>query len=317
MQTRTFRYKNPIYSPAIDAIRDSHITEVDGTYYLTGTSPPFWKGPNPGVKLYSSPDLLNWKFERFLIDRTRLDPGVWYYDRLWAPEIHRTDNRFWLTFNCRNETAEIPFPHSVGLAVADNITGPYEILTHDKPLIERTNDATLFTDDDGETYIYTSGITGWEVDLEDCRLIDGPFICFLKDSGCWDGIGIEGPFVIERNGVYYMFYSSWTRGYEIGYATATHPKGPWKKCEGNPIFGAQNRKTCAGYGGKFTGNPPGCPYAAVGHNAIFTGPDGRDWLVCHYQETDKPESLGFDPIWIEDGIVKTIGPTWTEQTIEI
>lgn len=117
--------------------------------------------------------------------------------------------------------------------------------------------------------------------------------------------------------MYYMFYSSWTRGYEVGYATASHPKGPWKKYEGNPIFGAQNRKTCAGYGGRFTGNPPGCPYAAAGHNAIFTGPDGRGWIVCHYQETDKPDSLGFDPIWIEDGVIKTNGPTWTEQTIEI
>lgn len=145
-------------------------------YYLTGTSPPVWgEGPNPGVKLYSSPDLLNWKFETFLTDRAGLDPGVWYYDRFWAPEIHRKDGRFWLTFNCRNETAEIPYPHSSGLAVADSITGPYEILTHDKPLIDRTNDATLFADDDGRTYIYVTGIIGWEMNLEACRLIDGPF----------------------------------------------------------------------------------------------------------------------------------------------
>ena len=39
MQTQTFRYKNPVYSPAIDAIRDSQITEVDG---IVKTNGPTW-----------------------------------------------------------------------------------------------------------------------------------------------------------------------------------------------------------------------------------------------------------------------------------
>ncbi|MCD6378044.1 MAG: family 43 glycosylhydrolase [Planctomycetes bacterium] len=322
-----FKYKNPIYSLAIEAIRDCQITKVDDIYYLTGTSPPFWEGPNPGVKLYSSKNLLNWKFENLLIDRAKLAPNVWYYDRFWAPEIHHAHGRFWLTFNCRNETAEPPFPHSTGLAVADSITGPYEILTHDKPLIERTNDATLFTDDDGKTYIYFVGccltgsdyIMGWEIDLEACELLGDAFVCLkkIRQMGHWERAGIEAPFVIKRDGIYYMFYSGWARGYEVGYATASHPKGPWKRYEGNPIFGAQDKDACEKFGGKFTGNPPGCPYVAAGHNAIFTGPDGRDWLVCHYQEKGKPETLGFDPIWIENGIIKTNGPTWTEQIITV
>ena len=28
--------------------------------------------------------------------------------------------------------------------------------------------------------------------------------------------GIEGPFVIKKDGIYYMFFSTWTRGYEVG-----------------------------------------------------------------------------------------------------
>lgn len=312
-----FTYKNPVYCDAIDSIRDAFIIEVGGTYYLTGSSPPYWgEAPSPGVKLYSSRDLLNWQFECFLIERSTLDPRVWYYDRFWAPEIHRKDGRYWLTFNCRNETREPRFPHSAGLAVANDVRGPYTVLTHDRPLVERTNDASLFTDDDGRTYMFTSGILGWEVDLDACRLLDGPWICVEKEKGKWDGIGVEGPYVIKRDGTCFMFYSSWTRGYEIGYAVADHPTGPWRKHPGNPFFGAQNPDVCRSRHVEYTGNPAS-PLVAVGHNGIFTGPDGRDWIVCHYQERGGVESLGFDPLWIEHGEIRSNGPTWTEETVAV
>lgn len=95
------------------------------------------------------------------------------------------------------------------------------------------------------------------------------------------------------------------------------PKAPGKSTKETRYSGRRTEKPVQDTADGSRGTPPGCPYAAAGHNAIFTGPDGRGWIVCHYQETDKPDSLGFDPIWIEDGVIKTNGPTWTEQTIEI
>ncbi len=315
---RIFRYKNPIYSEAIDAIRDCQIVEDGGRYYLLGTCPPFFphynpqEGPNPGVKIYSSPDLLNWQFERFLIQREDVPEDGWYRNHFWAPEIHPRNGRFYLTFNCRN--METGFPHSCGIAVAEQILGPYTVLTHDEPLTQG-NDLTIFTDDDGRSYVYRSGIYGQEIDLASCTLLGKPVRCFAPEEGKWDAIGIEGPYVIKREGAYYLFYSSWTRGYEIGYATASSPLGPWTKWEGNPFFGAQDPKACEKNGMPYTGNPDS-PLTRVGHNAIFTGPDGRDWLTCHYQEKGGRESLGFDPIWIEDGQVRSNGPTCTEQVVE-
>ena len=38
-------------------------------------------------------------------------------------------------------------------------------------------------------------------------------------------INIKGPRVIKRKGIYYLFYSSWGRGYKVGYATSTNIKG--------------------------------------------------------------------------------------------
>jgi xylan 1,4-beta-xylosidase len=65
----------------------------------------------------------------------------------------------------------------------------------------------------------------------------------------------------------------------------------------------------------FTGDP-NSPYSGIGHNAVFTGPDGRDWLVCHYVEKGKPESLGYDPIWFEGKCAKSNGPSYVEVRIE-
>lgn len=312
VQQRTFTYKNPVYSSAIDSIRDCQIIRADGVYYLMGTCPPYWKGPNPGIKIYSSRDLLTWKFERFLLRREDVPEDAWYRDRFWAPELHVVGGRYVLLFSARNEKKGLNF--GCGVAVADNVLGPYTVVTKDKPLVANTIDLTLFADDDGKSYVYWRGVRGQEVDVKTWRLVGKPFECVAPEPGKWSSAGIEGPWVFKRAGTYYLLYSSWTRGYEIGYATAKDPRGPWKAWEGNPLLGAQNKAACAHWKVKYTGKP-GSPYVGCGHGAIFTGPDGRDWLSCHYQEKGRPESLGFDPIWIENGVLRTNGPTHTEQTV--
>lgn len=319
--SRIFRYCNPIRSEAIGPIRDPQIMKVGNTYYLTGTTHPFWPGTTcPGIKLWSSKDLLNWKFETFLVERSKLPEDVWYRDRFWASEIHQKNGRFWLTFNCRNESEKYPHKHSCGLAVADKITGPYKVITHDKPLI-RGNDMSLFTDDDGRSYAYWKWHWMQQIDLENAGLIGERRPIFTHKRTGWEKVGVEGMFVIKRAGVYYMFYSSWTRGYEVGYMTADHPLGPWTPYEGNPIYGAQDPDRCKEEGVEFTGDT-NSPYYGVGHCTIFTGPDGRDWICAHHHmkgcgHKGSDIHLGFDPIWFENGVIKTNGPTYTEQVIKI
>lgn len=312
-----FVYRNPIICPAIDGgIRDPAIVNCDGRYYLTGTSYPFTRGARTGVKLWSSDDLKNWKDEGWLIDSSKLPENVWYRDTFWANEIHIAKGKFWLTFNAANMSDRHRAEHSCGLAVADRITGPYTVLTQDKSLLGGAwgNDMTLFTDDDGTTYAYWKSHWVQEIDLERARLI-GPRRRTLPGNvpGTWEHIGVEGSFVIKRQGRYYMFYSSWSRGYEVGYATAPHPMGPWTKYPGNPIYGAQNPESCKKNGLPYTGNPQ-CPFLGAGHCTIFTGPDGRDWLTAHCTWRDAKSDkerflLVYDPIHIDkDGVVKVDGP---------
>jgi beta-xylosidase len=56
------RYTNPITHDRAMGMRDHQILKVGDVWYMTGTSAPYWKGPNPGVRLFSSRNLLNWTF---------------------------------------------------------------------------------------------------------------------------------------------------------------------------------------------------------------------------------------------------------------
>ena len=264
-------------------IRDPMILVVDDTYYLTGTQPPYWKGPNDGVHLWSSKDLVNFTDHGLIIKRDDLPESAWCRDRFWAPELFDgKDGWFYVTFNCRNESEEYKHIHSVGLARSRSITGPYEIMTLDKPLAIG-NDATLFRDDDGTTYLGHAGVGNpcegnpgakilllHKIDLSTGRLYDTITVC-ESDEGSWDEVGIEGQCIIKRDGIYYQWYSSWTNGYSAGLMSAESISGPWKQCKNNPIL------------------KDGALWHHGGHNHSFRGLDGKDYVVFH-ASVDDPAS---------------------------
>jgi xylan 1,4-beta-xylosidase len=277
-----FTWQNPLEP----ILRDPQILVVDHVYYLTGTAPPFFEhlGQSPGVPLWSSTDLLNWKYLGPIVAPTKTS---WYQIRFWAAEIflNPDDHKFYCTFNC-------PFPNPkgpqcVGLAVADKVTGPYSVVTAHHPLTEG-NDADLFRDDDGKVYLFRSGVVAIQVDLATAKTVGETFPIIPKGpEGAWDGrttgapvVGEEGPSVRKINGTYYLFYSSWGRGYEVGVATAKNIHGPWTRSPNNPIYGAQDEKWCKQYKHPFT-QDPSIPWRQVGHNSIFIGPDGKWWVCAH------------------------------------
>jgi len=113
-------------------------------------------------------------------------------------------------------------------------------------------DPFLFKDDNGKFYLYhvrfTSGNRIWvgEFDINTKKIVPGTLqLCFNRTQA-WEKTSaspsaevIEGPTVIKRNGIYYMFYSAnhfESPDYAVGYATASSPLGPWTKYSGNPII---------------------------------------------------------------------------------
>jgi xylan 1,4-beta-xylosidase len=352
---RTFRYQNPI-SAGLDpnGVRDCMVFRDGDRWYLTATAWPHWPRQeafgvlNPGVVLYSSADLLQWKFEKVIVPVP--GPEAWYRRRFWAPEIHRIGGKYYATFNASNPDHGWAGQH-FGYAVADSLLGPYRVVTAEKPLADG-NDFTLFQDDDGQVWAFWNrgrefGIGGAPIDLAAGKLLtepvsaivpgrldyavdragqpvmepayDGRPVRKIQKCHAWDSSGIEGAFLVKRRGTYYLFYSSWTRGYEIGYATASKITGPWTKAPENPFYGEQSESACKKNGLPYTGSP-GSPFNQVGHNEIFTGPDGRLWLSCHGILKSKPDHpmLVIDPLEFDaSGKLVKKSPSHTPQSIPL
>ncbi|MEO7213839.1 family 43 glycosylhydrolase [Mucilaginibacter sp.] len=335
-QWKVFTYTNPIISDTSMSMRDHCILKVGNKWYCTGTSLPVWTGQNPGVRLLVSDDLIHWKQESWIIDSRKLPADCPYNGRFWAPEIHFIKNKYWLTVNSGKVTTDDPKgmkTHSVWLFKADDIKGPYTLVNG--PLTSRyNNDATLFEDEDGQTYLYCSGngLFQAKIDLPTGKIV-GEVQQFRSardaENPKWMWGGIEGPFVLKRDGIYYMFFSTWTRGYEVGLLRSKTPLGPWELASPEPIFGTRKsnyRGSSAQVAAPFDDSYD--PYAETGHNALFEGPDGKLWSSCHYtfyngmtfkasDETYAPKpQLGIEPVFFRNGIFTIAGPTWTQQVIK-
>lgn len=310
-----FTYKNPICTDVIKSIRDPFILLEDDTYYLTGTTPPYWDGNSEGVMLWKSDDLLHWEEIGFILHRSVANENDWFCDYWWAPEIHKMNGRFYLTVNCRNDRLGVG--QNPLFAVSDRIDSGYKILNAEEPFFTKEkqsagvctgdhgNDANLFTDDDGRTYISTcclEGIHIQEIDLDTMTLRGEETLMIKPEPDCWDARN-EGSFVMKRSGRYYCFWSSFARAYEVGVAYAENIRGPWIKDSRNPII------TPLGKDG----------VRESGHNCIFTDKDGRTLTAYHVtlDEDEDNQVLALDPVYFNsDGTVSTPAPTLTEQTLE-
>lgn len=283
------KIENPNYSCSIGAIRDPMIVLYNDRYYMVGTSPDFWRGANPGVRMWSSEDLVGWKFEGRVVDADTISDEAGYKNRFWAPELFVHGDRFYITFNAMNEAeAEEPdFYRGMRsyVAVSDVITGPYTI--QPQPLIERdgiTNDAHLYAAEDGTVWLFYNtecAIFARRFDPE-TLVTFGDIVPIIEkgEDGEWDSIGIEGSFVVCRNDKLYLWYSSWTRGYEMGIAESDGIGRPFVKRKDNPIISS--------------GKKP--PIKYCGHNSCFKLKDGRDAVAYHGHDDNKPESLCVQPI---------------------
>ena len=257
------------HNPVIDKmdLADPDVIRYEGRYYLYPTDEA---GGAVGYDVYLSVDLLRWTQG----PRVFADPGP----HVWAPEVyHDPDTHLFYLYYTSNMR--------IGVAVADSPLGPF---VNREILIEDAIDANLFRDDDGKLYLYYSyappayvrGLTG---SLRVQRMaspfeIDGDPIDILH-AETWErflglvGI-IEAPWMLKRNGIYYLMYSgnaTLSTDYAIGYATATHPLGPFTKYPGNPILHK---------GGGIMG---------PGHNSVVEAPDGS--LIIAYHQKSTPDFL--------------------------
>ena len=271
----TKTYRNPLL-PDLD-MADPHVIGVDGKYYLYAT----WR--TKGYDVFVSDDLVNWENRGRVF--TAQKGGAW------APDVFhhkRGDGKFYLYYTDDDPAGG----KRIGVAVADSPLGPFE----DKGmLVKGVIDAHLFHDDDGAFFLYYANVPGrFEIIVQPMRdplTKQGEPREILRPAEPWETIQghvTEGPFMLKRNGVYYLMYSGTgadSPNYGIGYATAKSPLGPFTKHPGNPI--ARRREGLFG----------------PGHHCVVTAPDGKLWMLYHQKrgpEISFKRFLALDPIWFDE-----------------
>jgi beta-xylosidase len=103
----------------------------DGKYYMYGTG----GGAVDGFSAYSSDDLVSWKQEGQVYRGNT--PDSWTLANFWAPEVYERNGKFYMFFSADWKVN----PHEelenfrIGVAVADNPTGPFKDLS-DHPIFD-------------------------------------------------------------------------------------------------------------------------------------------------------------------------------------
>ncbi|MFI2433721.1 family 43 glycosylhydrolase [Streptomyces sp. NPDC018693] len=250
----------PTGSPVLPGLNaDPDVHHLNGEYWIYPTTDGFqgWSGTR--FKAYSSKDLVHWKDHGVILD---LGPDVsWADTYAWAPAIAERDGKYYFYFCAEQQ---------IGVAVADSPAGPFKDALG-RPLVAKGGslsgqmiDPAVFTDDDGQAYLYWGNGRGYVVPLND-------------DMVSYDASRIEeitpddfreGSFVIKRNGTYYFMWSeddTRSENYHVAYATGPSPLGPWTKR------------------GTILSKRPEYGILATGHHSVVNAPGTDDWYVVYHR----------------------------------
>ena len=137
--------RNPIlpgFHPDPSALR------VGEDYYIAVSTFEWW----PGIDIYHSRDLVNWKWIAAPVSRESqvpsAMPGNYNSGGLWAPHLSYADGLFWLAYtDVKSATA---FKDTLNYVItAPRIEGPWS-----EPVFVTASgfDPSLFHDDDGRSY---------------------------------------------------------------------------------------------------------------------------------------------------------------------
>ncbi|MFI9544102.1 family 43 glycosylhydrolase [Streptomyces sp. NPDC052016] len=280
-------------SPVLPGLTaDPNIARFGDTFYLYPTTDGFegWSGTQ--FKAYSSTDLVHWKDHGVILD---LGPDVsWADSRAWAPTIAEKDGKYYFYFSA---------DANIGVAVSDSPTGPFEDALG-RPLLKAGQltgqmiDPAVFTDDDGQSYLYFGNGRGYVVPLNaDMTSFDPAKIKDITPGGY-----NEGSFVIKHEGTYYFMWSendTRDENYRVAYATGPSPTGPWTKR------------------GVILEKDLSLGIKGTGHHSVVRVPGSDDWYIAYHRfaipggdgthrETtvDKLEFGG-------DGLIEKVVPTLT------
>lgn len=249
---------------------DPSLCRVGDDFYIA-TSTFEWY---PGVRIYHSRDLVNWRLAATPLNRADLLDlrGVPDSCGVWAPCLSYADGKFWLAYTVvRRFDGNFKDTHNY-LTTAPTIEGPWSERVY---LNSSGFDPSLFHDDDGRKWLLNmlwdhrpgrspfGGIVLQEYDVWERRLIGAAQNIFPGSS-----IGrTEAPHLYKIDGRYYLMTAEGGTGYEhaVTIARADRMDGPFTVDPNNPILSAKD--------------DPTAPLQRCGHGSLAPAENGAYWMA--------------------------------------
>lgn len=303
---------------------DPFVLAVDGIYYAFGTADrditPLSARGGRQFTLLRSTDFKHWELLGGALESpAAFGPHADY----WAPEVACGEDGLFYLYYSVGEAGEIK--HRLRVAISERPEGPYMdtgVTLVTQAGIPFAIDPHPFRDPtDGAWYLFYSrdfldvtengrSGTGLVVDrMLSMTELAGEERPILRANHDWqrfqqnrpmphygpdpfDWHTLEGAFVVPHSGRYYLLYSGaayGTHAYGVDFAVADHPLGPWDGRGGEVgprvLFTLPNK------------------LRGPGHNSVFTGPEGREYIAFHAWDTaGQARQMHLCPlIWTEDG----------------
>lgn len=256
-------YANPVVD--VDC-PDPGVVRDGDTYVMVCTS----GGAASAFPIRTSTDLVHWTARGAVFPAGRRP--AWARGDFWAPEIHRVGDRWVAYYTARGDDGSL----AIGAATAASVLGPYTDLGH--ALVHDPHpgviDATEYEAPDHARYLLwkTDGnAVGARTPIHIQRLaadglsLTGAATTLITNDQPWEGGLVEGPWMIDHGGMFYLFYSAngyASTAYAIGVARASSPMGPFVKAPA-PILVTKG------------------PWAGPGHGSVVVAPGGAWAHVYH------------------------------------
>ena len=288
----------------------------DGDYYYLFTT-------GGGIPVRRSKDMLNWRIPQGALPFLQMPEEAYAYvpdaTDIWAPDISYYNDLYHLYY----AVSTFGSNHSaIGLATnptldpsADNFkwTDQGIVISSDYSDFYNAIDPNLIIDEDGNAWLafgsFWGGIKLVQLDYETGKLPEsadgaGPELYSLATRE-ENSRSVEAPFIIYRNGYYYLFVSfdfccqGIHSTYNVRVGRSESIKGPYLDRDGVPMM--------EGGGTQITF--PTKRYKGPGHNAIFSE-DGQDYIVYHAYDAYQggTSTLRIEPLqWDEEGWPSIVG----------
>jgi hypothetical protein len=174
--------------------------------------------------VFSSSNLTEWTDHGVIISQHNV---AWVDSAsysMWAPDCIGKNGNYYFYFPS-SPKASYGRGFSIGVAIAGNPAGPF--ISQPEPIKNlRGIDPNPFIDKDGQAYLYWAMGNIYAARLKDNMLelaSEPQVIAEMPKEGLK-----EGPYLFERNGIYYMTYPHVQNKIErLEYATGNNPMGPF------------------------------------------------------------------------------------------